>query len=164
MNLDSYTINDKTLAIVPISRKKSKVYENQNIIIVNKSTNKIISENCEYFGSSYAGRKKGTMELIGITHKAPILIEDSHNLIFFPTTSPRLNDCSWISLNNIDSYFPHDDESLITFQNNLTIQVNVSNKIINNQVLRATRLESVANKRKFNFSQERNNQKNVKNI
>ena len=34
MNLDSYTINDKTLAIVPISRKKSKVYENQNIIIV----------------------------------------------------------------------------------------------------------------------------------
>lgn len=149
--MDSYKINSRTLAIVPISKKKSKVYENTNIIIVNKSTNKIISENCEYYGSSFAGRKKGTMEMIGVTHKAPILIEDSESIVFFPTSSPRLNDCSWIALNNIDNYMPFDDESLITFTNNLTIQVNVSNKIINNQVLRATRLESVASKRKARF-------------
>ena len=143
-----YRINTKTLAIVPLSKKKTKVYENDNVIIINKNAQKIIAENCEYFGSSYDGRKKGTMELIGITHKAPILIEDSNNIIFFPTSSPRLNDCSWISLNNIDSYQPYDDESIISFQNNLKLQVNVSNKIINNQVLRATRLESVIRKRK----------------
>ena len=86
--------------------------------------------------------------MTGVTHKAPILVEDSHNLIFFPTSSPRLNDCSWISLNNIESYTPYDDESLIRFNNNLILQVAASNKIINNQVLRATRLESVINKRK----------------
>ena len=88
------------------------------------------------------------MELIGITHKAPILIEDSENLIFFPTSSPRLNDCGWVSLNNLDSYTPYDDESIIRFHNNLTLQVHASNKIINNQVLRATRLESIIYKRK----------------
>ena len=53
-----YTISDKTLAIIPISEKKSKIYENNNVIIVPKPAQKIIEENCEYYGSSYQGRKK----------------------------------------------------------------------------------------------------------
>ncbi|MCI8498576.1 MAG: hypothetical protein HFG33_04170 [Bacilli bacterium] len=146
--MENYTISSKTLAIMPINKKRSKVYENENAFVVEKNARKIIAENCEYYGSSYEGRKKGTMELIGITHKAPILIEDSENLIFFPTSSPRLNDCGWVSLNNLDSYTPYDDESIIRFHNNLTLQVHASNKIINNQVLRATRLESIIYKRK----------------
>lgn len=143
-----YTISDKTLAIIPISEKKSKIYENNNVIIVPKPAQKIIEENCEYYGSSYQGRKKGTVDLIGVTHKSPIVIEDSAGLIFFPTSSPRLKTCGWISLNNIDTFAPYDNESLIRFQNNLTLQLPISSKIINNQVLRATRLESVLNKRK----------------
>ena len=146
--MDGYKINPKTLAIMPISKKRSKVYESDNVIIVEKSVQKLISENCEYYGSSYSGRKKGTMELIGVTHKAPILIEEHNNLIFFPTSSPRLNDCGWISLKNIESYYPYDDESVIRFQNNLTLQVKASNRIVDNQVLRATRLESILLKRK----------------
>lgn len=150
---NSYKINTKTLAIIPIGKKRSKIYENDNVLIVEKNAKRIIAENCAYFGSSYEGRKKGTMEMIGVTHKAPILIEEMNNLIFFPTCSPRLNDCGWISLNNIDSYKAYDADSIIRFQNNLTLQVAVSNKIINNQVLRATRLESVIQKRKSKQNQ-----------
>lgn len=84
----SYTINKKTLAIVPISEKSSKIYEKDNIIIVPKSSQKLIEENCMYYGSSYNGRKKGTVDLIGVTHKSPIVIEETHGLIFFPTCSP----------------------------------------------------------------------------
>jgi competence protein ComK len=150
-----YTINHNTLAIIPITDDKTKVYENNNVIIVKKNVQKIIEENCEYYGSSYMGRKKGTVELIGVTHKSPIVIEDSNSIIFFPTCSPRLKKCSWISLNNLDSYAPYDAESIIRFQNNLTLQLPVSNKIINNQVLRATRLESVLHKRKTNLIKEK---------
>lgn len=146
--METYQINSKTLAIMPLGKKTSKVYENENIIIVDKSANRIIAENCEYNGCSYAGRKKGTMELIGVTHKAPILIQEEKNLIFFPTCSPRIKDCAWISLNNIESYKPYDDESLITFNNNFVLKVNVSNQIIDHQVLRSTRLESVLHKRR----------------
>lgn len=145
----TYRINADTLAIIPIGKKKSKVYESDNVLIIEKNAKRIIAENCEYFGSSYTGRKKGTMEMIGVTHKAPIVIEEASNMIFFPTCSPRLNNCGWISLNNLDSYRPYDDNSILRFQNNLTLQVGVSNKIINNQVLRATRLESVITKRKI---------------
>lgn len=146
--MNNYTINNKTLAIIPISPNRSKIYESNNVIIVAKNTQKIIEENCEYYGSSYLGRKRGTLDLIGVTHKSPIVIEDSNGIIFFPTCSPRLKDCSWISLNNIEEYAPYDKSSIIKFQNNLTLQIPVSNKIINNQVLRATRLESVLNRRK----------------
>lgn len=145
---ESYKINEDTLAIIPITRKKTKIYENENIYVINRNANKIIEDNCTYYGSSYLGRKRSTMEMIGVTHKAPILIEDSNNLIFFPTSSPRLHDCGWISLNNYESYQPYQDDSIIVFQNNLKIQVAASTRIIDNQVLRAARLESVIRKRK----------------
>lgn len=157
--MENYRINTKTLAIIPINKKKTKIYENDNVIIVNTNAKKIIQENCRYFGSSYEGRKRGTMEMIGVTHKAPICIEESNNIIFFPTSSPRLNDCGWISLGNVDGSIPYDDEALIRFENNLTLQVNASNKIINNQILRATRLESVLSKRKSHSLSEQNHKK-----
>ena len=146
--MNNYTINKKTLAIVPISDNKTKIYENNNVIIVGKSVKNLIEDNCKYYGSSYQGRKQGTSDLIGITHKSPIIIEDSNGIIFFPTCSPRLKNCSWISLNNIESYKQYQTDSIITFQNNLVLKVPVSSKIINNQILRATRLEAVYQKRK----------------
>ena len=149
--MNEYTINRNTLAIIPINDEKSKIYENDNVIIVKKSVQRIIEENCEYYGSSYTGRKKGTVEMIGVTHKSPIVIEDSNNMILFPTCSPRLHKCSWISLNNIEDYVPYQNNSVIKFQNDLTLKVPVSGKIINNQILRATRLESVLHRRKANL-------------
>ena len=146
--MKDYMINSNTLAIIPISETKSKIYENNNVIIVEKSAIKIVSDNCEYYGSSYEGRRKGTVDLIGVTHKSPIVIEESKSLIFFPTCSPRLSECGWISLNNLDNFAPYDNNSVLRFQTNLTLQLAVSTKIINNQVLRATRLESVLKRRK----------------
>ena len=150
-----YKINNKTLAIIPINKEKTKIYENNNVIVVRINSQEIIKENCEYYGSSYEGRKKGTTELIGITHKSPIIIEDTSNIIFFPTSSPRLKTCSWISLNNLENYEKYDDSSILTFQNELKIQVPVSNKIIDHQVLRATRLESVSRHRKKEINQKK---------
>ena len=151
----NYTINKKTLAIVPISERSTKIYEKDDIIIIPKNTQKLIEENCEYYGSSYSGRKKGTVDLIGVTHKTPIIIEETTGLIFFPTSSPRLKSCSWISLNNVDNYKKQDNYTVITFENNLKIKLPVSEKIINNQVLRATRLESVMYRRKKDLNQQK---------
>ena len=82
--------------------KNSAGVDGNNIrVSVDNSVMNIIENSCEYFGSSYLGRHEGTKKLIGITHKAPIIIEESKNLIYFPTTSPRLTDCVWIALNSI---------------------------------------------------------------
>lgn len=146
--MENYKISPNTLAVIPIGQRKTKVYEKDDIIIVNQSARKIIEDNCEYYGSTYDLRKKNTVKLIGVTHKSPIIIEDSTNMIFFPTQSPRLNTCSWISLNNLEYYGAYGINSIVKFYNNFSIQLPISKEIISNQVLRATRLESVTRKRK----------------
>jgi len=147
--MDEYEINEETLAIIPLKNDKAKVYESDKVFIVNKSAIKIMDESCEYFGSSLEGRQKGTSKLIGVTHKAPVIIEESKQIIFFPTMSPRIEKCSWISLNHINKIYKNNDKNYILFKNNIILEADVSYGIMNNQVLRATRLESVLRSRKL---------------
>ena len=144
--LDDYEINIDTLAVIPINNEVSKVYENEVEYYVRKSSNKLIDNNCKYNGSSYRGRCEGTKFLTGIKSKCPIIIEDSRNIIFFPTGSARNNDNNcWISLNNIKSYSKHDKNSNITFKNNKKIPLNISYYSLDNQYYRATMLKSKIN-------------------
>ena len=57
--MKDYEINSSTLAIVPIGKDCSKVYEEEEEYIVNKSSNSIIKDNCIFYGSSYIGRCMG---------------------------------------------------------------------------------------------------------
>lgn len=143
----SYEVNCDTLALVPISENETKIIERNNMFNVNSSVMNIIENSCEYFGSSYLGRHEGTKKLIGITHKAPIIIEESKNLIYFPTTSPRLDNCIWIALNNIKTYERKNGKTELEFINNKRIRLDISFGSLDNQVLRATKLESVLRKR-----------------
>ena len=143
----SYEINCDTLALIPVSEKETKIIERNNIFNFNNSVMNIIENSCEYFGSSYLGRHEGTKKLIGITHKAPIIIEESKNLIYFPTTSPRLEKCIWIALNNIKTYERKNGKTELQFINNQKLRLDISFGSLDNQVLRATKLESVLRKR-----------------
>ena len=122
--------------------------------IVDKSADDIMEESCEYFGSSLKGRQSGTTALTGITHKVPIIIEESSNIIFFPTTSPRLKSCCWVALNNIVSYSKENNVCKITFNDGKNITFDASYGIINNQVLRASRLQMILDSRKRKKTQQ----------
>ena len=144
---ESYEINNSTLALIALDNK-TKVIEEEREFFIDKTPSNILEESCEYFGSSYLGRKIGTKNLIGITHKSPIIIEESREIIFFPTSSPRLNNCSWISLNNIKNFIKNNEKTKIIFDNQKEIIVDVSFGIMENQILRASLLESTLRKRK----------------
>lgn len=148
--MKNYVINRSTLAILPYDHNKSLIYEGNRLFIVNKKPNNIIKKNCIYFGSTYEGRVRCTELLTGYTYKVPILIKDEENIIFFPTTSPRLKGCGWVSLNNIEKLdkLPDKTISRITFFNKLFIKVPVSYNIINNQILRSTHLEAKLRKKR----------------
>jgi len=146
--MEEYEINDKTLAIIPLSKTKTRIFEDMETFTINKSSLTIMEDSCQFFGSSLLGRQKGTTRLIGVSHKAPIIIEESKEIIFFPTASPRKNNCSWISLKNIDRYYTKNKSVFIKFKNNAQIELNISYGIVDNQILRATRLESVLRSRK----------------
>ena len=150
--MDSYEINKDTCAVVSINDKVSKVIENDCDYYINKNTYDVMEDSCQYFGSSLTGRQKGTENLIGVSYKAPIIVEESNNIIFFPTTSPRLKKCSWISLNNLERYYTKNKKIVLEFKNKQKIMLNLSFGVIDNQILRATRLEAVLRGRKVQKS------------
>lgn len=146
---ENYEINSLTVAIIPIDAHISKVIELENSFLVNRSTSEIIDDSCKFFGSSYLGRHEGTKSLIGVNYKSPIIIEETLELIFFPTASPRIQDCAWISLNYIENYKKMGYFTLINFKNGEQLELEISYGSLENQVLRATRLESILRKRKL---------------
>lgn len=149
--MNQYEINEETLALISVEENCTEVYEINNVFLVNKNVNKVMEDSCLYFGSTLDGRKKGTERLIGSCYKAPIIVEETNEMIFFPTFSQRYHKLnSWISLNHIRSYYKDEDESksVIEFQNGLKLTFLVSYASLENQILRATRLESALRGRK----------------
>ena len=102
---------------------------------------------CKYYGSTMEGRQKGATALTGINYKVPIIVSEENNVIFFPTTSPRLKECSWISLNNINKYYLKEDKIILEFLNKEKLELSISENILKNQILRAALLESAIKKR-----------------
>ncbi len=147
--MEEYEINSSTLAIIPIDEETSKVYEDEVKYVVKKSSNSIIKENCEFYGSSYQGRCIGTKSLTGIKTKYPIIIEESRNIIFFPTSSTRTKQSSWIALNKIKNYNKKDYNSQVLFKNDEKIDLDISYYSLENQIVRATMLKSKLYERKL---------------
>lgn len=146
--MDSYEINKNTVALIP-KENKTIVYEVDNSFVVNKSTLKIVEESCEYFGSSLEGRQTGTSALVGFTHKVPVIIEESFDLIFFPTLSPKNRECSWLAYSHIFKPDKFKDKTIIELKNGKKILVDVSTAIIDSQLYRCSRLKDVLQMRKI---------------
>ena len=144
----NYEITYDTQIILPIDEKSSKIIENDSEYVVNNSALNILEHSCEYFGSSYEGRKEGTKKLLGITHKSPIIVEESRKIIFFPTSSPENSNCIWINLEKIEKYYKvSPKKSAILFKNGDVIEFDVSYGSLTNQILRATRLKYILEER-----------------
>lgn len=147
--MDSYEINKDTVALIP-KNDQTIVYEVDKSFVVNKSPLKIVEESCEYFGSSLEGRQVGTSKLVGFTHKVPIIIEESFNIIFFPTLSPKNDECSWISYSHVFKPDKFKDKTIVELKNGKKILVNVSSAVIDNQLYRCSRLKDILEVRKIN--------------
>ena len=139
-----YEISKGTLAILPNEKNSSVVYEDDNRYIIKETPFKIMEDSCKYFGSTYEGRKDGAREMLGAEYKVPIVVEDSSNLIVFPTTSPLSEDCVWISLKRVEKIEKIDaNNTKIVFDNKTEIIVDSSYRTIENQLSRASRLDLI---------------------
>lgn len=152
MELSDYEINSQTLVIVPKDRNTTYVYEIEDEFLVHKSCFSIIKDSCLFFGSSYEGRIEGTKSMLGCKMKLPIIIEEANNLIFFPTASVKNMNCVWISYKNLLKYTKNSNFSTVLFfNNNKTIEIGVKYNIVDNQIIRCIKLESLWEKRKNDF-------------
>ena len=149
--LKNYEINNATVALIPVDKNTTKIYEEEAEYTVECNTNKIIAHNCKFYGSSYQGRCEGTKYLTGIKSKFPIIIEESRNIIFFPTSSFRNNQNTWVALNKIKAYDQLSyGKSYIILNNGKKISLDISLYSLDNQFCRANLLKAKLYDRKNN--------------
>ena len=149
--MNQYEINDATLAIIPDKKANSLILEEGTEYKIEAKPLKIIDYSCKYFGSSYVGRREGSKQILQTAYKLPIMIEDTRNIVFFPTNSPEETECSWLALNKIEKIRPlssRNNYTEIEFANGKILELPISYKSLENQILRASRLESVIRNRR----------------
>lgn len=145
--MESYELNEETYAVIGNLQGNTKIIEKDDEYIINNTAYRIMDDSCQYYGSSYSGRLKASKKILDCSYKLPILVEETSRLIFFPIKSSLLEDCCWINLNCIKKVQRCGKNTKIIFQNEKEILVNVSKLSIDNQIYRATLLESVILKR-----------------
>lgn len=136
-----YEITPLTMAVLYNKSEdgmiKTFILEESREYIVHSSPTKIIDYACKFFGSSLKGRLEGTKDISKITHKAPIAIDPSSGMYFFPTASPTNQKCSWISHSHVEFVKPiNNDKTELFFKNGSRISIDVSYGSILNQVQR----------------------------
>ena len=137
-----YIINQNTILFLK-NGNSTIIYENNNKKIIENKIEFLLNDCCKYYGSSLKGRIEGSNYLLGSIYKAPIIISEFKEIIMFPTASFKCSDCMWINYSWIEKYFFDNNKTFIIFKNGLKIEINISTKIINNQILRSSRLESI---------------------
>ena len=147
--ITEYEVNSNTLILLPIGSNVTKVIEKQDSFLVNKTPSQIIDESCRSFVSSYLGRHEGTKHLTGINYKAPIIVEETQSIIFFPTASPRFSKCAWVALNHVKNHIRYEEKSILYFHGGKNVELDISYGSLENQILRATKLESILRKKKI---------------
>ena len=137
---EEYEINASTCALIPKDDFSTIIIEKQNRFSVMLPIQKIIENSCSYYGSSFKGRLNGSKYSLGSKYKLPIIIEETREIIFFPTLSYENSHCTWIALNNIREYKKQGNKVQLIFDNKQKIDVPVSYESFENQMLRATKL------------------------
>lgn len=128
-------ISGKTLIIYYDSFNTVMINTDGKIIINGNFIRSILNKSCIFYGSSLNGRLKGSKDLLKCRYKLPIIISESNRLIFFP-----VNKYFWINFNMIESFEKKENHTIITFKNGYKRSIFVSYRVVNNQMLKCSRL------------------------
>ncbi|WP_430787761.1 competence protein ComK [Virgibacillus flavescens] len=148
----SYEITPFTMAILAdlgkLESHPTCVLETQEEFFVQPTPTKLIDFACKSFGASLKGRQEGTRDISNITHKAPIAVDPSSGMYFFPTISPVNAKCSWIAHSHIDQVSMNDSNcTTILFKNGKSITVDVSYGSMLNQIQRTAQFRYLLDNR-----------------
>ena len=149
--VEEYEINPFTMIIFPYeygSKTYSRVIEIESEYISPFKPTELVKKGCEYNLSDYKASKKATRRLTRVTHKAPITIDPTNSIFFFPTMSPSKSDCIWVSHVHVLSHQRNDAYSTrVTFRNKQTFILPLSYISFEKQFLRTSELRTKVQQR-----------------
>lgn len=139
--VEEYIINSLTLYIERVDNFSSKVFEKDFSFIINRNINEIIADSCIYYGCTFDGRVNASKLILGTNIKLPIVIEESQNIIFFPTRSNVNESCVWVSFNNLENIDRIGMNTKIIFKNGYEYVSKCSFNVIDRQFYNCLKLE-----------------------
>lgn len=145
--MKNYEINEDTIAVIPLGYDKTRIIEIECEYEINKKAYKIMDDSCIFYGSTYKGRLNAAKNILNCAYKLPILVEESQNIIFFPTKSSLEEDCCWINFSYIKAVEKKEKKCVLDFINNKKLELNISKLSIENQITRSTKLSYIMQKR-----------------
>ncbi len=78
--------------------------------------------------------------MLKMGYKLPIIVEESKEIIFMPTTSFEHKNCAWVNIANVKEYEAKDNNVIVTFYGGLKRELPISIFSFENQFLRASKL------------------------
>lgn len=148
--IEEYFISEDTLMLLPLNKNETKILDISGEYIIKKNIFEVVDESCQYYGSTYNGRYISAKKTLEMDYKLPIIIDEVKEVVLFPTCSPKLENCIWICVNNVENYIKNNKVSVIKFTNGVIGELNISINTLENQILRATMLLMKLKKRKSN--------------
>lgn len=149
--IEEYEANPFTMMILPTtygSKIYSKIFELDDELISPFRPIDIVKKSCEYFGSSFEGRREGAKQIINSATKVPIAIEPTNSIYLFPTASPQRPHCIWISHDHVISHQRiASKKTLVTFRNKQTYMLPISYASFGNQLQRTALIQSKLSRR-----------------
>lgn len=131
-------INEKTLYLSyngerTFIQKDTNFYQLRGNVV-----NKILNYSCIYYGSSLKGRLMCSKNVLNTQNRLPIVISEQKQIVMFPIKEN--NNILWLNFKLIKDYVKEDDGVKITFKNEVVKNFNISYTILNNQMLKCSKL------------------------
>jgi competence protein ComK len=135
---ENYEITPTTLAILPAYHEQfqSKILDLQGEFYSSEKPIKLIERACLEGGSTLEGRRKSLQYKKSFYQCPPIPVNPLEDIYAFPTCSPESYDCIWLFYEHIHYYQPKQPHLLVTFHNQMQVEVPISIAVMKKQMAR----------------------------
>lgn len=141
--MEFYVINSDVLCFTQDVEdiNYTMVVEKKRKLKIKTDSLKLLKKSCKWYGNSYNIQRQFVIDKFNFYIKTPIIIPGFVPMLFFPTSSPKSNECIWLSYNNIDRYVKENDYTKIYFKGGKIFNISVPFSIIDNQITKCIKIE-----------------------
>lgn len=143
--MENYLITKNTVAILK-KNNKTIIFDVEKTRVINKNINKVLENNCNFYGSSLTGRKNCAKNILNIHYKVPIIIEN--NIILLQLNSIKEYECLFIVLNKIVDYKNFEKSLKIICVNNYVFINKISRYSFEKILINSIKLNNILKWRK----------------
>ncbi|WP_318617924.1 competence protein ComK [Sporosarcina sp. YIM B06819] len=135
----NYIVSFDTFMLQPIevgNTISTHVIERNGELNVPRKPIHIVKKSCDYYGGSLQTSINTARLALRNRHKTPIIVAHDFGTpyIFLPTMSPASEQNAWISYRAIDDIEPDKMSSIIYFENNRSVKINISGATMHRQL------------------------------